>query len=98
MYMNWATTGRSGILLFSFLLITFLFAAPAAEVRASDHAVKLASKGKFQQAFSRAKDPLARKTVEWLYLRSKSGSSGYNRIMAFVQRNGRHYAFVAGRA
>ncbi|NNF77402.1 MAG: lytic transglycosylase domain-containing protein [Rhizobiales bacterium] len=87
--MNWATTGRSGILLISFLLLTFVFAAPRAHAGSSEQAVKLASKGKFQQAFSRAKDPVARKTVEWLYLRSQSRAAGYNRIMSFVQRNGR---------
>ncbi len=89
MYMNWNTAGRSSAAIFCLLFVSILFLAPAAKAGSSEHAVKLASKGKFQQAFSRAKDPVARKTVEWLYLRSKSKSAGYKRTMDFVLANPR---------
>lgn len=87
MYMNWNAAVRAGIGIVCLLFVSFLFVTPPAEAGSSEQAVKLAAKGKFQQAFSRAKDPVARKTVEWLYLRSKSGAAGYTRIMAFVERN-----------
>lgn len=89
MYMNWNAAGRTSAAIFCFLFASILFVAPPVQAASSEYAVKLAAKGKFQQAFSRAKDPAARKTVEWLYLRSRSKSAGYTRIMAFVERNPR---------
>ncbi len=53
----------------------------------SEKAVALALKGRFQQAFDAARDPVARKTVEWLYLRKRPKAAGYSRLMNFVQRN-----------
>ena len=88
MYMNWATAGRTGSFIFLLLLFSLFVVAPGAQVEASERAVKLALKGKYQQALSRAKDPVARKTVEWLYLRASRNAS-YPRLMNFVRQNSR---------
>ncbi|MEM8646404.1 MAG: hypothetical protein AAGF86_08655, partial [Pseudomonadota bacterium] len=88
MYTNWATAGRTGTFVISLIFLSLLLIAPQAMAGSSEQAIKLASKGKYQKAFSRAKDPLARKTVEWLYLRS-SAKAPYERLMTFVRRNPR---------
>ncbi|MEM1198272.1 MAG: lytic transglycosylase domain-containing protein [Pseudomonadota bacterium] len=88
MYTNWATAGRTGAFVFSLIFLSILFIAPKAEAGSSEQAIKLATKGKYQAAFSRAKDPLARKTVEWLYLRADA-KAPYERLMTFVRRNPR---------
>ena len=53
-------------------------------------AVNAALLKKYDYAFSAAqksKNPLTKKTVEWLYIRQKPTAAGYHRIMAFVRAN-----------
>ncbi len=88
MYMNWATAGRSGSIVFLLFMFSLFAVTPAAQAGSSERAVKLALKGKYQQALSRAKDPVARKTVEWLYLRANRKAS-YPQLMNFVRQNSR---------
>ncbi|MEM7427949.1 MAG: lytic transglycosylase domain-containing protein [Pseudomonadota bacterium] len=69
---------------FAVLLFTGVEAGAKSQ---SERAVSLALKGQYRSAMSTARDPLARKVVEWIYLQSKPTDAGYQRLMNFSRRN-----------